>query len=43
LADAGLRARLADLGQEIFPRDQQTPDVNAGRNPHFFGGMAFGG
>jgi len=27
LADAGLRARLADLGQEIFPRDQQTPEA----------------
>jgi tripartite-type tricarboxylate transporter receptor subunit TctC len=25
LADPGVRARLADLGQEIFPRDQQTP------------------
>ena len=25
LADAGVRARLADLGQEIFPREQQTP------------------
>src|SRR6516165_5112092 len=24
LADAGVRARLADLGEEIFPRDQQT-------------------
>jgi hypothetical protein len=22
-----LRARLADLGQEIFPPDQQTPDA----------------
>jgi hypothetical protein len=27
LADPGLRARLADLGQEIFPRDQQTPEA----------------
>ena len=27
LADAGLRARLADLGQESFPRDQQTPEA----------------
>jgi hypothetical protein len=23
--------------------DWTKPDVNAGRNPHFFGGMAFGG
>jgi hypothetical protein len=22
-----VRARLADLGQEIFPRDQQTPEA----------------
>jgi tripartite-type tricarboxylate transporter receptor subunit TctC len=27
LADPGLRARLADLGQEIFPPDQQTPEA----------------
>jgi len=27
LADPDLRARLADLGQEIFPRDQQTPEA----------------
>ena len=27
--DAGVRARLADLGQEIFPRDQQTPEALA--------------
>jgi tripartite-type tricarboxylate transporter receptor subunit TctC len=27
LADPGLRARLADLGQEIFPRTQQTPEA----------------
>jgi tripartite-type tricarboxylate transporter receptor subunit TctC len=27
LADPGLRTRLADLGQEIFPRDQQTPEA----------------
>jgi tripartite-type tricarboxylate transporter receptor subunit TctC len=26
LADATVRARLAELGQEIFPREQQTPD-----------------
>jgi tripartite-type tricarboxylate transporter receptor subunit TctC len=25
LADANVRRRLADVGQEIFPRDQQTP------------------
>jgi tripartite-type tricarboxylate transporter receptor subunit TctC len=29
LADPGLRARLADLGQEIFPPDQQTPEALA--------------
>jgi hypothetical protein len=27
LANPGVRARLADLGQEIFPRDQQTPEA----------------
>jgi tripartite-type tricarboxylate transporter receptor subunit TctC len=27
LANPGLRARLADLRQEIFPRDQQTPEA----------------
>ena len=27
LADPGVRARLTDLGQEIFPRDQQTPEA----------------
>ncbi len=27
LADANVRARLADLGQEIYPRDQQTPEA----------------
>jgi tripartite-type tricarboxylate transporter receptor subunit TctC len=27
LADANVRARLADLGQEIFPREQQTPEA----------------
>jgi tripartite-type tricarboxylate transporter receptor subunit TctC len=27
LADPTVRARLADLGQEILPRDQQTPDT----------------
>jgi tripartite-type tricarboxylate transporter receptor subunit TctC len=29
LADPGLRARLADLGQEIFPPNQQTPEALA--------------
>jgi len=24
-ADSAVRTRLADLGQEIFPREQQTP------------------
>jgi tripartite-type tricarboxylate transporter receptor subunit TctC len=27
LADAGVRQRLADLGQDIPPRDQQTPEA----------------
>jgi Tripartite tricarboxylate transporter family receptor len=27
LADPGVRGRLADLGQEFFPRDQQTPEA----------------
>jgi tripartite-type tricarboxylate transporter receptor subunit TctC len=27
LADPMVKARLADLGQEIFPRDQQTPEA----------------
>jgi tripartite-type tricarboxylate transporter receptor subunit TctC len=27
LADPGLRARFTDLGQEIYPRDQQTPEA----------------
>src|SRR5262249_47972451 len=26
LADPNVRARLANLGQEIFPREQQTPE-----------------
>jgi tripartite-type tricarboxylate transporter receptor subunit TctC len=29
LSDANVRARLADLGHEIFPRDQQTPEALA--------------
>ena len=27
MADPSVRARLADLGQEIFPREQQTPEA----------------
>ena len=27
LSDAKVRARLADLGQEIPPREQQTPEA----------------
>ena len=27
LADPAVRVRLADLGQEIFPREQQTPQA----------------
>ena len=27
LADSTVRSRLADLGQEIYPRDQQTPEA----------------
>jgi tripartite-type tricarboxylate transporter receptor subunit TctC len=27
LADQGIRKRLADLGQDIPPRDQQTPEA----------------
>jgi len=27
LADPAVRARLADLGHEIFPREQQTPEA----------------
>jgi tripartite-type tricarboxylate transporter receptor subunit TctC len=29
LADVNVRARLAELGQEIPPRDMQTPEVLA--------------
>jgi tripartite-type tricarboxylate transporter receptor subunit TctC len=28
-ADAGLRQRITDLGQEILPREQQTPEALA--------------
>jgi tripartite-type tricarboxylate transporter receptor subunit TctC len=27
--DPAVRSRLVDLGQEVFPRDQQTPEVLA--------------
>jgi tripartite-type tricarboxylate transporter receptor subunit TctC len=27
LADPAVRSRLADLGQEVFPREQQTPEA----------------
>ena len=27
LADPSVRRRLVDLGQEIYPRDQQTPEA----------------
>jgi tripartite-type tricarboxylate transporter receptor subunit TctC len=27
LADSSVRQRLADLGQEVYPRDQQTPEA----------------
>ena len=27
LADTGVRARLAEFGLEIFPREQQTPQA----------------
>jgi tripartite-type tricarboxylate transporter receptor subunit TctC len=32
LADPVVRSRLVDLGQEIFPRDQQTPAALGARN-----------
>jgi hypothetical protein len=30
LADPAVRSRLADLGMEIFPREQQTPEALGG-------------
>ena len=30
MADPEVRSRLADLGQEIFPRERQTPEALAG-------------
>ena len=27
LADPAVRKRLADVGQEIYPREQQTPEA----------------
>jgi tripartite-type tricarboxylate transporter receptor subunit TctC len=32
LADSAVRSRLSDLGQEIFPREQQTPAALGTRN-----------
>jgi tripartite-type tricarboxylate transporter receptor subunit TctC len=32
LVDPAIRSRLADLGQEIFPREQQTPAALGARN-----------
>jgi len=29
LADPAVRTRIADLGLEIYPRDQQTPEALA--------------
>ena len=31
LADAAVRSRLADIGIETFPRDQQTPEALGAR------------
>ena len=30
LADPTVRSRLADLGQQVLPREQQTPDAGRG-------------
>jgi hypothetical protein len=38
----GLIRHRAQDDQEAYASQAQG-DVNAGRNPHFFGGMAFGG
>jgi tripartite-type tricarboxylate transporter receptor subunit TctC len=29
LADPGTRKRLADIGQDVWPREQQTPEALA--------------
>jgi len=33
LADAAVRTRLAELGQDVFPRDQQTSQALAALQP----------
>jgi hypothetical protein len=32
LADEPVRARLANLGQDIYPRQHQTPSITESRN-----------